>query len=80
MVDGLFKSKNPAILGSNAWFEGGYRLKVDPDGNCFGTSWMVASLFWAVQTEGSLDSFSEKLKKASRPGGAFSSLGANQVE
>ena len=41
---------------------------------------MVASLFWVVQAAGSLDSFSGKLEEASRPGGASTILGTNQVK
>ena len=70
---GLFTSKNPAILslekGSN-----GCRLEIDPDGNCFGTAWMLSSLLWAVQTPRCLKSFYSMLKEANRPGGAFGIL------
>lgn len=75
MVDCLLESRKPAILGANAWFGGAYRLGVDPDGNCFATAWMVASLLWAVQTRRSLNNFSAKLKEAGQPGGAFAMLG-----
>lgn len=77
MVDRLFESRKPAILGANAWFGGAYRLEVDPDGNCFGTAWMVSSLLWAVQTPGTLHAFIARLKEAARPGGAFRTIGVD---
>lgn len=70
--ESIFGSRNPAILGWDSWFGGRLRLKVDPDGNCFGVSWMVASLLSAVQTPRSLDEFIGKLKEAAQPSGAFS--------
>lgn len=71
--DDLYRSKNPAIGDVKRWFSG-YALTVDADGNCFGTSWMIMVLMWAVQSRIRLRNFIDRLESARFRGGAFSGL------
>lgn len=73
MTETLFESMNPAIVGLRRWFNG-YSIQIDPDGNCFGTSWLVSTLLWAVQKSELLDVFIVRLKEADGQDGAFSTL------
>lgn len=72
-VSGLLESRGPAIQGIGRWFDG-YSLAIDPDGNCYGTSWMLIVLLWAVQSPARLDIFVRELEDAGRPCGAFVGL------
>lgn len=44
----LRTSTKPAIEGVVPWF-GGYRITIDGDGNCYGSSWFIGAVLWAVQ-------------------------------
>ncbi|CAN0526677.1 unnamed protein product, partial [Laminaria digitata] len=73
-VEGLLASKKPAIL-SLERSSAGCRLEIDPDGNCFGTSWMLSSLLSSVQNPKTFSAFIAKLQEADKSeGGAFSNL------
>ncbi|CAN0430096.1 unnamed protein product, partial [Laminaria digitata] len=73
-VEGLLASKKPAIL-SLERSSAGCRLEIDPDGNCFGTSWMLSSLLSAVQNPTTFSAFIAKLQEADKSeGGAFCNL------
>lgn len=73
-VEGLLESKKPALLSLERSSDG-CRLEIDPDGNCFGTSWMLSSLLSAVQNPKTFSAFIAKLQEADKSeGGAFSNL------
>lgn len=68
----LESSMNPAVTAVRGWF-GGVVVKVDPDGNCYGTSWVIAALLWAVQRPERILKV-ERFFKAAMDAGAFSAL------
>eukprot|EP00904_Undaria_pinnatifida_P011040 jgi/Undpi1/7066/HiC_scaffold_21.g09540.m1 len=73
-VEELFNSCNPAIVSIATWF-GSYVMNIDPDGNCFGTSWLIAAIVWAAQSPTRLQHLISTLEEACRPDQAFGCLG-----
>ncbi|CAN0059750.1 unnamed protein product, partial [Ascophyllum nodosum] len=71
-VSRLWTSRNPAITDVRPWF-GGVLVGISPDGNCFGTAWMVAALVWAVQRAERIAGLAAAIETA-RVAGAFSEL------
>ena len=67
------RSHKPAIRAVNRWF-GAISVKIDPDGNCYGTSWLIAVIVWAAQSPYRIQYLIETLEDAGRPGNAFSRL------
>lgn len=71
--DKLYEKRKPAIEKVQPWFSG-YRIVIDNDGNCYGTSWLVLTLVWAVQCPRRLVYITDRLEAARCRGGAFGGL------
>ena len=69
-TDSLLKSRKPVITKICRRFQR-YVLEVDDDGNCYGTSWVLSVLLWAVQSPARLQVFLLELEDACRGSGAF---------
>lgn len=63
----------PAIFALQPWF-GDVRVKVNDDGNCFASSWMLLSVCWAVQRPDRLSRLLQLLNAVFLEG-AFRELG-----
>lgn len=72
-TEALLTSRNPIIRKVGHRFQR-YVLEVDDDGNCYGTSWVLSVLLWAVQSPSRLKAFLGELEDASRDSGAFVDL------
>ena len=69
-TDALLKSRKPVISKVSHRFQRCV-LEVDDDGNCYGTSWVLSVLLWAVQSPSRVQGFLAELEDATRGSGAF---------
>ena len=75
-MDSLFKCRTPALLKIQRC-SGGFEVIVNPDGNCYGVSWLVPVVASAARCPADLEYLLGQIS-AGEAGGAFRAIGSTR--